>query len=151
MVQRDPISDFFQLDAERITRAFNLAGGQIPIPGIGAPVPSQEPRTPTELIANLPNQINQTVQTGLNLLANAPQLVVGDLTLAVNYLLQAPAGWAQEGFYTPRGLAERLAPENLGKVFETVRDSAEFRNASPQDMRARMRTITDVIDLFTPT
>ena len=103
------------------------------------------------MIADLPNQINQTLGTGLDLLGRAPQQIAEDLTVTVNNLLMAPRSIAQEAFNTPAGLAQRLAPENLNKVLETVRDSAEFRGTSPADMRARMRTITDVIDLFTPT
>ena len=157
MVQRDPLglTDLVQRDADRISRAFGQ--GDI-IRRIGAPLPvpitttnGREPRTPPELIANLPNQISQTVQTGLDLLGKAPQQVAEDLTMAANNLLMLPSSFAQELFITPGKLAERVAPSNLNKVLETVRDSAEFRNASPQDMRARMRTITDVIDLFTPT
>ena len=162
MVQRDPLglTDIFQRDADRISRAFGNGAPQLPGIGNGAPrlpglpIPTtngQEPRTPPELLASIPNRITETAQTGLNLLVNAPQQIAEDLTVAVNNLLMAPAGLATEAFNTPAGLAQRLSPDNLGKVLETVRDSAEFRGASPQDMRARMRTITDVIDLFTPT
>lgn len=157
MVQRDPLglTDIFQRDADRLTQAFGQGNG---IRRIGPPLPipittsnGREPRTPPELIADIPNQISQTVETGLNLLGNAPQKVAEDLTLAANNLLQVPRKLLQEAFITPGNLAGRLSPENFSKALETVRDSADFGNGDPADRRARMRTITDVIDLFTPT
>lgn len=167
MVQRDPLglTDMVQRDADRLSRAFGnggpprlpgLNGGNgLRLPGLPAlPVNTnngREPQTPPELIADLPNQVNQTVQTGLDLATKAPGQVAEDLTKAVNNLLQVPRNLLQELFITPGKLAGRLSPENINMALETVRDSADFGGSDPQDRRARMRTITDVIDLFTPT
>ena len=92
-----------------------------------------------------------TAQTGLELLTNLPNRLAEDLTIAANNLVRLPREVGQELFFTPGQLAQRLAPANINRALETVRDSADFQGLDSRQSRERMRTITNVIDLFTPT
>lgn len=165
-MESDPLGliDMVQRDVDRASRALALPQGNGirrvgqkagPFPRYPMPIPATtangRPQTPPELIADIPNQVSQTLETGLNLIGNAPQKIAEDLTLAVSNLLQLPRNVIQEAFITPGKLADRFAPGNINKALETVRESADFTQGTPADLRARMRTITDVIDLFTPT
>lgn len=92
-----------------------------------------------------------TARTGLEIIANLPNRLVEDLTIAANNLVRLPREVSQELFVTPGQLAERLAPSNINRALETVRDSANFQGMDARQRRERMRTITNVVDLFTPT
>jgi hypothetical protein len=92
-----------------------------------------------------------TAQTGLELLTNLPNRLAEDLTIAANNLVRLPREVGQELFLTPGQLAQRFAPSNINRALETVRDSADFGGLSPEDRRRRVRTLTGVIGLFTPT
>lgn len=111
-----------------------------------------DPRTPPELIQRLPNEVSETVQTGLRLVSELPGQLAEDLTVAVSNLVRLPRELGQELFQTPGMLAQRLAPSNINQALATIRDSSDFKGATdPRQLREKMRTITDVIDLFTPT
>lgn len=93
-----------------------------------------------------------TAQSGLDLLVKLPNQVVQDVTTTLNNLVRLPREVGQELFQTPGLLAQRLAPSNINNALATVRDSADFKGVTdPKQAREKMRTITDVIDLFTPT
>ena len=152
------ITDAINRDASRISRAL----GQAPLPDAskyGSSI-NGEPRNPTEFIAQLPSEVSETARTGLDLLRRLPGQVTEDLTIALNNpsagagqaLVPLPREVGQELLHTPGFLAQRLAPSNINSALATVRDSANFRDvADPGLLREKMRTITDVIDLFTPT
>lgn len=124
----------------------------LPLPGRNGSSPSAEPTTPPELIQRLPSEVGMTAQTGLNLLASLPAQVAEDLTVTANNLLKLPREVAQELFQTPGQLARRLSPSNINLALATVRESADFRGVTDvRQGREKMRTLTDVINLFTPT
>ena len=123
-----------------------------PRPALRERGPLGEPASPPELLAQLPAELDQTARTGLELLARAPEQIARDATLALTNLLRVPRELGQELFQTPGQLAQRLSPSNLNQALATVRESADFRGVTdPRQLREKMRTITDVIDLFTPT
>lgn len=123
----------------------------LPFPG-GNGGNGGDPRTPVDLVRRLPDEVSQTVQTGVDLLTRLPGQLAEDLTTAVSNLVKLPRELGQELFQTPGILAQRLAPSNINKALATVRDSADFKSATnPKELREKMRTITDVVDLFTPT
>lgn len=143
----DPI----QRDIERLGRVFP---GRLPalplVPGNGRV--AEEPRTPPEFFGRLPSEVSMTAQSGLDLLVKLPGKLVEDATTALNNLVRLPREVSQELFLTPGLLAQRLAPSNINNALATVRDSADFKGVTdPKQAREKMRTITDVIDLFTPT
>jgi hypothetical protein len=146
------INEAIGRDMERVSRVLGR-GPLLPVPiPRGNGQPAGDPRTPPELFAGLPDQVSQTAQAGVELLGRLPSQVAEDLTVAANNLLRVPREITGELFKTPGLLAQRLAPSNINSALATVRDSADFKNvANPREMREKMRTITDVIDLFTPT
>jgi hypothetical protein len=153
----DPI----RRDIERVTgRAPHLK--LPPVPGVGEngprlPAPREraslgEPTSPSELLAQIPAELEQTARTALELLTRAPEQVARDATLALTNLMRVPRELGQELFQTPGQLAQRLAPSNLNQALATIRESADFKDVTdPRQLREKMRTITDVVDLFTPT
>ena len=141
-----------QRDLARLGSGFPKGLPSLPLPARSNGAASAEPKSPPELIQRLPGEVSMTAQTGLNLLGSLPAQVAEDLTVAADNLLKLPREFAQELFLTPGQLARRLAPSNINQVLATVRESADFRNVTdPRQAREKMRTITDVIDLFTPT
>ena len=139
------IFDAVNRDVERIQRA--LPGPLLPLPApIGQQAPTAEPRTPVELVQNIPAEVTETVRAGMDLLIRLPAQLTEDLTIALNNLAKAPREVSQELFVTPGRLADRLAPSNINRALETVRESAEFRDVTdPRVLREKMRTITDVL------
>jgi hypothetical protein len=123
-----------------------------PAPPPGAGNPNGMPTTPAELLAQIPAELDATARTGLEILAQAPGQLARDATLALTNLMRVPRELGQELFQTPGQLAQRLAPSNINQALATIRESADFRGITdPRQLREKMRTITDVIDLFTPT
>lgn len=151
MTNGDPlgIMDGVQRDLQRLTGAAALP---LPLPMPQNRTSVDEPRTPGELLSNVPSEVAQTAQAGADMLVNLPGRLIEDLTLALNNLIRVPREVGQELVQTPGKLAQRLAPSNINKALETIRESADFKNVkNPRELREKMRTITDVVDLFTPT
>lgn len=128
----------------------------LPVPAapfnLDAAPPGATPRTPGELVNQLPQEINATLQTALDLLQRLPGKLAEDLTLATGNLVRLPREAAEDLFQTPGQLAERLAPSNLNSLLGAVREAPNFTGVSdPRQARERVRTITSVVDLFTPT
>jgi len=142
------IMDCVQRDLQRMSGAAPLP---LPLPAQRT-APLDNPRTPGELLSNLPAEVSQTAQAGADILANLPGRLMEDVTAALSNLVRVPREVGQELVLTPGKLAQRLAPSNINRALETIRESADFKSAgSPKELRERMRTITDVVDLFTPT
>lgn len=158
MPKTDPLG-FIEMVERDLDRLTGRTGMKLPRPEL-PPLPAlpetggnaREPRTPPELLASLPNHLTETVQEGLQLVTELPGRLMEDATTALNNLLRLPREVSRELFMTPGLLAERLVPANINKALATIRESADFSKVTgPTQRREKMRTLTDVIDLFTPT
>ena len=84
-----------------------------PLPPLAVPrgiQPSDDLRTPPELLSSVPDQVCQTAQAGVELLGRLPSLMAEDLKVAANNLPQVPRKIAPELLQTPGQMTRRLAP-----------------------------------------
>lgn len=115
-------------------------------------MPTETPKTPRELAALLPKHLDETARIGVAVLLGWPRKFVEDATVTLDNLLRLPRTLAEELLEVPGRLAEGLMPANVRQAISVVKESAEFQNITdPRELRNKMRTLTDVLDLFTPT
>ena len=96
------------------------------------------------LVEDIPEEIIQTIDRDLTRLVTLPLKIDQDVAVFLTVLSKQPAKVGDALYDAPSD-----APKNVDGLFETIKEGFEYDETV--DRGERLRRITDVIDLFTPT
>ena len=111
------------------------------IPDVDVP-----PRVLDYLFENMPEEVAQNVEFDTARLMSLPAKIDEDIATLMVFLTYEPREVLDDLYEMPGDL-----PGQLRGFVETLREGLEYSEMEEKDRGERMRRITDVIDLFTPT
>lgn len=105
------------------------------------------PEVVQTLMKDIPEEMQETIERDAQRLLKLPMKLDKDTAKLLLILAEQPAKVTETLYHLPGQL-----PENVEKMVETVREGFQYTDETSEKSRGeRMRRVTDVIDLFTPT
>lgn len=113
------------------------------------PKPPELPEPPKivqVLVEDVPDQMMDDIDEGVDKLLGLPFKIDEDVATLVVMASKQPEKVAETLYELPG-----TAPENVDNLVDTLKEGFEYKGGSEETRGERMRRVTDVIDLFTPT